>query len=180
MIRDDMLKFAASENLAGMLSLQGVIPLNFYALPNVPTLENKAWDLLTAQDKGDGYPLIARFNITTSFTATTDPALTLRWGVAIAADPLFSGGNQILCLGEAQVFAQLVAQNSYELTIPKLSTIHVTGQRWMFLGFVLVTNVVSPNPVFTTGAVEAHIMLAGQSMRAPPFAAPYPVGWSSA
>jgi len=114
-----------------------------------------------------------------SFTST-DAAITARFAVGLSDDPTYAGGgNFIVVEGEAMPLSALtldpINHIFYELTLPKFSSIHALGRRYLFLGFRISTTILLGSALFTAGAVNAHLLLSSQEGRT----SPYVSGWNA-
>lgn len=169
MIHDALMQFAANQR--PNLSIGLTTPV-FYPLPTGGTLASGsllAYDLAVAQDKGAGNPLIARFDVRTSFT-TSDAAQVVRLGAALTNDT-DSGATDLFPLvltstlvPTAGAYTTLVAGASYELVIPSLhSALVPPGRRYLILGMEITTTVAVGGSIFTAGGLDAYVMLDGQT-----------------
>ena len=169
MIRDAALQVATNQRPElSQLTLGpiGITGQEFYPFPNgalAPTVGPQPIDLLTSRDIGDGYPLIARFKVVTTFTSA-DASTLVKFGACLSSDANFAGVDHvILCLGHPLSLAQLLANSFYELALPKVSTVHTGGRRYLHLGMVITTTIAATLPLFTAGGVDAGIVLDSQS-----------------
>lgn len=171
MIRDANLRFALNQRPTN--SLLGVS--TFYALPEGGIGAVLGHDLRAVMDLGNGYPLKARFDIKTSFTST-DATLTARFAIALSNDPNFTGTPTILTASDRMTVVGGVAglgvmqtQTFVELTMPKLPSYAGIGQRFVFLIMDITTAIALGNPLFTAGALDAHLTLdTDQELHLPP------------
>jgi len=176
MIHDAFTKFASGQRpTLSLLGGANGIP-DFYAFPEGALGANTSFDLKSAIDKGIGTPLLARMDITQTFT-TAGTISALRFAVAISDSEVYSGVDQLLlCEGQALSMAEMAAQRFYELTIPKLSSVHSIGRRYLLLGMIITTTITLGNPLFTAGALDAYILLSSDTAPRNP---PYTSGWNA-
>lgn len=158
----------------------------FYALPN-PDVLNTLIDLQVAMDLGQGNPLTARFEISTTFAAlstgstandysfsfaviaatpaTLSPESASGTTASLALDLAFSGsvvatGGACLVKSRDFTFSQLVKNTVIELTLPPLPDLTVKGYRFLSLGMYLAScfNNTNPPTNFTAGGINAFLL----------------------
>ena len=174
MIHDADLTFARNQRPGN--SFLGITTL--YPFPDGP-LSNLSYPLKVLMDKGDGFPLTARFDIKTSFTSA-DATMVARFAIMIADTADFGGSQQILAasdrltvVGGVAGLVPMTAGSFVEVPFPKLSSLHNSGlgRPFVFLGMELTTAITLGNALFTAGGVDAYILLDSNSeIRVPPYA----------
>lgn len=139
-------------------------------------------DLQAAMDLGNGRPLTARFQIRSNF-ACADPAVKIRWALAVADDNV--GGlvnlagytSNLMLLAQSRTFAigsMILTAGGfnpvYNLPVPSISRIHVTGgpavgsshlrgRQYLYAGMVVISHPFTPG----TGAANGSALTPGVS-----------------
>ncbi len=139
--------------------------------PNVVELAG-----LRAVDKGQGYPLIARFDVLSTFTSA-DLGLVFSFAVVAAASANLATLPVVLASTAPLLPAiGVVAGDSYELVVPKMPSLASNGRAYMGLAVVATeTTILGGAPLFTAGSLAAYFALDTQTNM--PMTS-YPVGWT--
>ncbi len=174
MIRDGFLKIASSVDMTGLLyvgleSFPHGLPSA--GSPNVIELAGQR-----AVDKGQGYPLIARFDVETTLTSA-DATLGFTFGIVVSSSADLSGLPATLAQTPPLFPAiGVLGGTSYELVVPKLPTLASIGRAYMGLCVTVTTTARAPGAaLFSGGVLSAYVTLDTPSEV--PLTL-YPSGWS--
>ena len=164
MIRDGFLKIAKSSNAGDILYLGTTLLPHLLPDPGHPNVIELAGQRVT--DKGDGYPVKARFEVETTMTSA-DTTLIFAFAIVTAASSDFAS----LPLVVAQtaplsilLLGSIAAGTSFDLVVPPLPTYGSAGRAYMSLAVIVAqTAITVGNALFTAGTLSAHFALNTQS-----------------